>query len=96
MNTTNRKIDDLAFRYQFCETTLLLNINRLEQILELPDPTTETLLAAIKGLKEDTEDSLTELQVAAVMRLGHMTGESADILTFATSDKLPRPTPVPA
>jgi hypothetical protein len=83
MTVADRKIDDLSFRNAWNEKTVLMNITRLEQLLALPDPTVETLRAAIKGLKSDTEDSLAKLQVAAVERL-------------TLNEKLPRPSLMPA
>jgi hypothetical protein len=83
MTTAERKIDDLSFRNAWNEKTVLMNIARLEQILALPDPTAETLRSAIEALKSDTEDSLTNLQVAAVERL-------------TLNQKLPRPVLVSA
>lgn len=83
MTAAERKIDDLGFRNAWNEKTLLMNITRLEQMMALPGASAVTLLKAIEALKSDTEDSLTNLQVAAVERL-------------ALNGKLPRPALVPA
>lgn len=62
-------IDDVGFRNGWNEKTVRMNIETLTKILAAPNPTVESLLSAIEGLKIATEKELAELQICAHERM---------------------------
>jgi hypothetical protein len=90
-------ISDLGFRASWCEKIVLMNIAKLEEMAAQDLVPADVLRKQIADLAADTRKDLQELQINAVERLLIMNrGEPAEVLTFATSEKLPRPGLVPA
>lgn len=98
LTADQRKIDDLGFRNAWNEATVIMNIRRLEEISKFEAGGPDELRKAVAELKDITEESLKQLQIQAATRMMIMSGQLGDVLEFTppTSEKLARPTLVPA